>query len=128
MRTSPKIPTNDQSGRARNIGHRWNLGNIRRRRSTSDWETPHTWLPAVRTWSPAVAPPILGLILVFIATLSTPPSSRAGASTGDMVPLLFLLYFVCGVVYGLCLHFAPSLNSWAKFLLGGGVLYSLAAL
>jgi hypothetical protein len=45
-----------------------------------------------------------------------------------MVPLLFLLYFLCGVVYGLCLYFAPSLNSWAKILLGGSALYGLAAL
>jgi hypothetical protein len=42
--------------------------------------------------------------------------------------MLFLLYFICGIIYGLCLYFAPSLNSWAKILLSGGVLYSLAAL
>jgi hypothetical protein len=128
MRTPPKIPTNDEPERAHHAAHLWNRGNIHRRRPASDWETPYTWLPAVRTWSPAVAPPALGLILVFIATLPTPPPSRAGATTSDTLPMLFLLYFLCGVVYGLCLYFAPSLNSWAKILLGGGVFYSLGAL
>jgi hypothetical protein len=128
MRVSPKTPTNNEPGRAHHAAHRWNPGNVHRRRSASDWETPYTWLHAARTWSPAVAPPVLGLILVFIATLPTPPPSRTGDTTSNTLPMLFLLYFLCGVVYGLCLYFAPSLNSWAKILLGGGVLYSLAAL
>jgi hypothetical protein len=128
MGNSPKFPSNNEPERAHHAAHLWNLGNIRRRRPASDWETPHTWLPAVRTWSPAVAPPVLGLILVFIATLPTAPSSRNGAPPSNTLPTLFLLYFLCGVVYGLCLYFATSLDSWAKILLGGGVLYSLAAL
>jgi hypothetical protein len=128
MRTPPNIPTNNEPERARHAAHLWNRGNVRRRRASSDWETPHSWLPGVRTWSPAVAPPVLGLILVFIATLPSPSPSRAGASLSDTLPMLFVLYFICGVIYGLCLYFASSLNSWAKILLGGGVLYSLAAL
>jgi hypothetical protein len=128
MRTSPNTPTDNQPRRDGHAPHLWNPGNFQRRRSASDWETPYAWLHAARTWSPAVAPPVLGLILVFVATLPTPPPSRAGASTSNTFPLLFLLYFLCGVVYGLCLYFAPSLNSWAKILLGGAVLYSLAVL
>jgi hypothetical protein len=128
MRTSPKTPTSGEPQRAYHGAHRWNQRNSRKRRSVSDWETPYPWLHSARTWSPAVAPPVLGLILVFVASLPTPPPSRAGASTSTALPLLFLLYFLCGVAYGLCLFFARSLNSWAKILLGGSVLYSLAVL
>src|SRR5262249_10226232 len=118
MRTSAKIPTNDEAARAQRISRPRNLKNPQRRRPASDWETPYSWLPSVRIWSPAVAPPLLGLILVFIASLPARPSPRAGSSTIATLPILFLLYFLCGVVYGLCLYFAPSLNSWAKILLG----------
>jgi hypothetical protein len=128
MRTTPNDPPNVEPQRTHRRAHRWNLGNNHRQRSTSDWETPYPWLHSARTWSPAVAPPALGLILVFVATLPTPPPPRAGTSTSNTLPVLFLLYFLCGVVYGLCLYFAPSLNSWAKILLGGGVLYILAVL
>jgi SPFH domain / Band 7 family len=125
MRNSPSVQRNDQ-GRARAAQQ----GN--NRRSPADtWETPYAWLAGWRTWSPGVAPPLLGLLLVFAATIPSEPHSAGRLSettTSVPVPILFLMYFGCGASYGLGLYFAPSLNNWAKTLLGGGVVYVLAAL
>lgn len=128
MYTSPNVPTGN-SGNVRKLLHRLHLGDIHLRQAPADWETPYAWLHEVRRWSPAVVPPVLGLLLVFIATLPLPAATSAssGAAPNSM-PLLFVLYFVCGVIYGLALHLAPSLDSWAKTLLGGAFLYGLAAL
>jgi hypothetical protein len=89
------------------------------------WQTPHTWLPWLRTWSPGVAPPLCGLLLVFVSTVL--PGSQYGQSTVP-VPVLFLIYLASGACYGLALYFASSLNAWVKILLGGVVIYCLAAL
>ncbi len=128
MRTSPQAPIQDP-GNVQNLSRRWHPDNFHLHKPAPDWETPYAWLPEVRVWSPAVAPPVLGLILVFIATLPAPASQSGGsAAASQSLPMLFLIYFVCGVVYGLFLYLAPSLNSWAKLLLGGTLLYALAAL
>ena len=118
MRRSPSVQSNDQSRapRARR--------DIRQRSTAATWETPYAWLAGWRTWSPGVAPPLFGLLLVFAATL---PSEPRGTTTSVPVPVLFLLYFAIGASYGLGLYFAASLDSWAKILLGGGIVYLLAA-
>ena len=119
MRKSPSVQSRDQ-GRA--SGARRDTS---QRPPAATWETPYTWLEGWRTWSPGVAPPLLGLVLVFAATL--PPEPR-GTTSSVPVPVLFLLYFACGATYGLFLYFASSLNSWAKILLGGGIIYLIVAL
>src|SRR5579885_139289 len=117
MATSSAFPSNTSSQHALNV----------RRHEQTSWEMPYPWLAGLRAWSPVVVPPLLGLLLVFIATLPASSSSHARAAS-DPLPTLFLLYFLCGALYGLALYFPWSLNSWAKILLGGVICYSLVAL
>ncbi len=93
--------------------------------AATTWQTPYSWLAWLRTWSPGVAPPLCGLLLVFISTL---PSGSQFGQPAVPVPVLFLLYLASGACYGLALYFAASLDSWAKILLGGAVVYCLASL
>ncbi|HEU5440169.1 MAG TPA: hypothetical protein VFU88_12845 [Ktedonobacterales bacterium] len=90
---------------------------------------PASWFRGLRKWSPGVVPPLLALMLLGGMVLASRQQSRAGGLIPpSAAPILFLIYFVFGGLYGVGLYIAPTTRWWLAVLSGGVLIYAAATL
>lgn len=90
---------------------------------------PAPWFQGLRKWSPGVLPPLLALMLLGGMVIASRQESRAGSLIPpSAAPILFLIYFVGGGLFGIGLYFAPNTRWWLGILSGGMLLYAAATL
>lgn len=91
--------------------------------------TPAPWFQGLRKWSPGIVPPLLALMLLGGMVLASRQESRAGGLIPpSAAPILFLIYFVFGGLYGVGLYIAPTTRWWLAVLSGGVLTYAAATL
>jgi len=109
----------------------WLLAGRRANRGRQTGEVapaPALWFRTFRRWSPGMMPPLLGTLLLLLT------GALATHHIGQSAPLvdahtlltLFLIYLICGTVYGLLLYLSAGATTWWIVLTSGMAGYLLA--
>ena len=82
-------------------------------------------LEFIKRWSPAVLPPLVGILLLLLALVFASQSGIVGAPSVSPTVLIELLaiYLVLGMVWGFTLYLATDTLRWLLVVLGGLVSY-----
>jgi hypothetical protein len=84
-------------------------------------------LEFVKRWSPALLPPIVGILLLLLALFFSTQHGFAGAPSVSPTILIELLalYFALGLLWGVGLYLATSTPRWLLVVLAGFVSYAV---